>query len=305
MAVQHASQPRSSSLTCIIPTHGRDELLVQALESVAAQIRVPVSLRVVDDIGAKSTMAAVASFATHAPFEVTYVDGASIESKSAGASRNFGSRGASSTYLAFLDDDDVWAPEFLSAALEAIDSTGADLVVAWTWHVRGARRDAGLSIRSHLEPTEILGKNPGLTGSNFVVRREIYERIGGFDETLRVANDHDFLIRFLDAGGAYVVVPERLVEQVAHDLGQITSPTEARAQGLLQFLARYGRQMSLSQRRSVLRSVHGVRRVSSSRVWQRLAHGCAQLWYSNFREVSRSATNVLTRRRSVYHVRER
>ena len=103
--------------------------------------------------------------------------------------RNGGAEAASGTWLAFLDDDDLWAPRKLRAQLDAAQATGAAWVYAQCVVVDGHGRP--LEQTRSRDPGELrrllLGGNcvPG-GGSNVVVRADTFRAVGGFDESAPV-----------------------------------------------------------------------------------------------------------------------
>lgn len=266
----------STSIACVIPTHNRDELLREAILSVLTQTSRPASITVVDDAGSESARALVAELAEDSALPIAYVANRDPLAAGASGSRNLGARSRESAFIAFLDDDDLWAPEFLEECLAALRDSDADMAVTWTDMSRGTYRGEGLRIRETATVAEALNRNPGLTGSNFVIKRRVFEAVE-FDPNFYVANDRDFLIRFLDSGHSYVAVTKPLVIQRAHDQGQLTSRTERRARGLETFLARYADRMTRSDKRELQRIVHSIRRVSAESPAARFRHLVLQL----------------------------
>nr|BFE65776.1 hypothetical protein GCM10020063_103020 [Dactylosporangium thailandense] len=185
-------------VTVVVPTHDRPALLGRAIASVLRQTVPAAQIVVVDDTGSAEGVAG--------RFGVRYIR---VDSHTAGASRNRSARHADTSHLAFLDDDDEWEPSLLERLLAA----GEDLAVAWTWYQRGAERRPGCTLPSRLAAPDCLHHNPGLTGSNFVVRTAAFRALGGFDPALAVNNDLALLVRALDAGLHHAVVAERLVVQ--------------------------------------------------------------------------------------------
>ena len=55
--------------------------------------------------------------------------------------------------------------------------------------------------------------NPGVVGSNILLRNSVFGELGGFDETLLTCNDKDFFIRFLQHGKRYLAVDRRLMNK--------------------------------------------------------------------------------------------
>lgn len=231
------------TVSCVIPTHGRPEYLRDALESVFSQTLPPVDIVVVSDDANAESQAVAASFEGLAiPIRFLRND----EHPGASGSRNLGAACATGEWISFLDDDDMWAPDFLRHAAEIIEKTSTDLVVSWLQMFRGDRRADGVNIRHGLTARDAGSRTPGLTGSNFVMRRTAFDKLGGFDPELRVLNDIDFIYRYLLCGGEYEVNMSLDMLQRRHDEGQLTKPTVMRADGVRKYIAKHRSTLRLS-----------------------------------------------------------
>ena len=291
----------SLSILCVIPTHGRDVMLAEAIASAQAQTLCPARIVVVDDLGRQETRNKVSEIAETSRIPLSYVDLAGGTGAGASASRNAGARGAEEDFIAFLDDDDLWETRFLSQAVSVLRAdTSVSMVVSWTVMARGNYRGQGLRLLESVPVENALGRNPGLTGSNFVIRSNAFDSMNGFDETLHVANDKDFFIRFLDFGLMYKVVAEELVVQRAHDEGQLTSRTERRALGLEKFQAKYASRMTQSDRREMSRVIHGIRRHTSTSKVRSGYHLLAQVMADNPTRVMKSILSRVLGRPTMY-----
>lgn len=270
-----SDQRQKSQIAVVIPTHNRARFLAESLQSVMAQTSRVDRIIVIDDTDGDESRLLVERYAASSSSLLQWyrrTDGR----PGASASRNAGARLANSEYLAFLDDDDVWENSFIERTLTRMQQFDSALGVSWTDFIRDDFRGRGLRMPSDVNIDMVLHQNPGLTGSNFIIRREEFLRIGAFDEALPVANDRDFLIRVLDAGITPAVVDEPLVQQRAHAYGQLTARTEARARGLEAFGAKYADRMNRRDKRELRRVIHSVRRVSGATLLSRAWHAFAQ-----------------------------
>lgn len=239
------------STVCVIPTHRRPDRLRTAVTSALAQ-GCGVTVVVVDDADDPATRAVVADFD---PERVRYVQN---PGSGACSSRNHGVRCTRSDVVAFLDDDDVWDGDYLRTALRTLRRDGADVVFT---QLAGAGR---LPLR--LDVGSCVAYNPGVTGSNVVLRRAAFERTGGFDESLWVSNDKDFLVRLLDLGLPYTTVVDPLVHYSHHDADRLTSPSPRRLDGLRNYYARYRSRLTPTQRIHLMAVIFSTSaRVSRSR----------------------------------------
>lgn len=246
----------SIAVSCVIPTHGRPEYLREAIESVLAQSIKPAEIIVVSDDANADSKAVAQSFeeagaAVHF-FRNTDAPGAS-------GSRNLGASRATGKWLAFLDDDDLWHPDFILHAAEVIDRTDTDLTISWVEMFREDLRAPGINIGPNVTARDAASRTPGLTGSNFVIRRTAFEDLGGFDPGLPVMNDIDFLYRYLLSGGTYEVNANPDLLQRRHNSGQLTKATEFRADGIRKYVAKHQQTLSGSDRRHLRLAEHRIR----------------------------------------------
>lgn len=149
-------------------------------------------------------------------------------------------------FLAYLDDDDEWQPSFLSTCGRAARDSGAKLVVA------GLERVSEDQVLLQLPPARLTQAqffegNPGLQGSNLFVDLELFEKVGGFDETFPSTTDRDLAVRLLDRldadGDSAHTIPEPLVRHHAHTGGRVTTDLHAKRLGLQRFYERYAPRM--------------------------------------------------------------
>lgn len=181
-------------VTVVVPTRNRRALLARALTSVAAQVAVEVELVVVDEASTDDTRSYLGSPAAP-PATVVRND----EPVGVARARNQGLAAASGPWVAFLDDDDLWAPERLSAQLDALErapaagwATSAAVVVDDALRVIGAQRPP----RDGVLPAGILAYNciPG-GASGVLARTDLVREAGGFDPGFRILADWDLWTR--------------------------------------------------------------------------------------------------------------
>lgn len=187
------------SISAIIITYNRPDELVAALDSVRNQTRRPEEVIVVDGSDRRD-------MATYNPEEFMAASGIFFEyvcvtNRGPAYARNTGAQTATGDLLAFLDDDDAWMPEFLECAEESL-SEGP-------WDAFAAARLNRSSTAEWLErlhpaprtPFALYGRNHGVSGSNLVIRRALFQVLGGYDLRLRAMQDVDLFVRLLKAGG--------------------------------------------------------------------------------------------------------
>jgi glycosyltransferase involved in cell wall biosynthesis len=146
------------------------------------------------------------------------------------AARNTGIRASRGEYLAFLDADDVWYPDYLQRQITALAGDPAvDLCFAAAEWMDEAGRPLGRTIQrcsGTFSYEELLVEYLPVTASAWVVRRSAAERAGLFDESLTAGSDHDLclMVALLRPGNARAV-PYRLLRYRRRP-GQITADRE-------------------------------------------------------------------------------
>ena len=97
----------------------------------------------------------------------------------------------------------------------------------------------GRPIAEGLSLSDFVIRNPGSVISNLAVERDVFLRLGGFDEAMHPPYDRDFAMRLLLDGGRYAVVPQRLLRFRQHDGARESRPGESYARGQRAFFERY------------------------------------------------------------------
>jgi glycosyltransferase involved in cell wall biosynthesis len=184
--------PRIPEAAVVIPTRNRWELLERALRSVLGQRGVAVEVVVVDDASDQS--------AGNMPgLEDGRVKLVRRERRGGiAATRNTGMHHTDSRWIAFLDDDDVWAPWRLRTLIDAAEETGAGWAYSSALIVDEKLRPLGLAAAP--DPATLVEKLvhgnaiPG-GGSNVITRSTILRRCQGFDESFSFAEDWELWLR--------------------------------------------------------------------------------------------------------------
>src|SRR5215468_1992285 len=104
-----------SSISVIIPTYNRAELVCRAVRSAMESCSAGDEIIVVDDGSSDGTASALAAFGNRMRYELVPRGGA-------GKARNHGVRIARNRLVAFLDSDDEWVPGYLEAKRRLLES---------------------------------------------------------------------------------------------------------------------------------------------------------------------------------------
>lgn len=198
-----------TEISVVIPTCDRPVLLQRALVSVMGQSRPPREITVVDN--------------GRAPLDPGQLP-ASVQLLSlpprvgASRARNAGAEWATGDYIAFLDDDDAWAPDYLEKMVEAIEggSRPPDMLIARMDEILGNERSVKHSLDCLDQAvSEILTDNLGFSGQNTVVRKAAFDEVEGYDPDLITAEDRALAVDFLLHDKHLVAVPQAVVLRYA------------------------------------------------------------------------------------------
>lgn len=180
-------------VSVIVPTHNRRQMLPQAVSSILRQHGVSIELIVVNDGSSDETRPWLDRLAAADP-RVKVVH--HVKPRFISGARNVGIRCATARWVAFCDDDDLWAPDKLVSQLAAMRASATrwsctgvavvdeNLEIVGHYHVKGGAALAGL-----------LERNGIPTGSSVIVERQLVRQVGGFDPALRGSEDWDLWIR--------------------------------------------------------------------------------------------------------------
>ena len=207
-------------VSVIIPTYNRWPMLGEAVESVLAQTAGGYELIVVDDGSTDETRCRLADYGSRLTVLTQRRRGVS-------AARNLGASRASGGYLAFLDSDDLWHPGKLQRQLDFMERN-PEVEICQTdeiWIRNGVRvnprnrhrKPSGDIFRASLELCLV-------SPSAVMMRRELFDRIGGFDESLPVCEDYDLWLR-IAKDTEIPLIPELLVTKRGGHADQLSRAT--------------------------------------------------------------------------------
>jgi len=159
-----------------------------------------------------------------------------------------------STWLALLDDDDWWDPEYLEKCVSLTDGQSHQVVAGLIRYDKSNPDGFNLSIPEELQCDSFLIKNPHIQGSNLFVRMDSFLGAGGFDESILSCTDRDFCIRlFENKNHHWKRLNQHLVHHDARKPGRISEPNSKRKmQGVQRFAMKHQFRMNEDQWRKFL-----------------------------------------------------
>lgn len=183
---------KNLKLSVVICTYNRSDLLRIALDSLTKQSVNTSEFEtiVVDNNSTDNTLEVCNSFSTLLP-GIKY-----IQEKTQGLSyaRNRGYKEAQTGYIAYLDDDAKANEDWILQAFRIIDNLNPDIfggpIHPYYLSEKPVWFMDDLEIRVHTEKTGILPLGSYISGSNFIVKKSLLEKINGFDTKLGMVGNN-------------------------------------------------------------------------------------------------------------------
>ena len=192
-------------VSVIIPTYNRQDFVREAIASVIAQTYQGFELIVVDDGSEDDTRTVVQEFSDIAP-GIRYIF---QSNQGVSAARNTGVALSTGPLIAFLDSDDVWQPGKLESQATFF-ATHPEAQICQTeemWLRHGVRVNPHKKHRK--AGGDIFARSLDLclvSPSAVMLRRSLFDHIGGFDPRLPACEDYDLWLRIA------AILPVHLIE---------------------------------------------------------------------------------------------
>jgi glycosyltransferase involved in cell wall biosynthesis len=176
-----------SEIAVVIPTYNRAASLKRAIHSVQAQRFREFEIVVVDDGSQDEIAPIVPSCGNCRYLRLAHTGLPAI-------ARNAGAHATDSRYIAFLDSDDVWLPHKLESQMKIMAGSAYGVVCSNALAGNGRYFSVGQEHSGNVRK-DLLQDNFVIT-STAVIRRDVFDRIGGFDESSDVHfEDYDLWLR--------------------------------------------------------------------------------------------------------------
>jgi glycosyltransferase involved in cell wall biosynthesis len=192
----------ASRVSVLMPCFNHGAFISEAIGSVLAQTVQDFEIIVVDDGSTDpATREILSGLATPQVMVLTTAN------QGLPAARNHAARHASGAFFCALDADDKLAPTWFEKAINVLERQSEVMFVShwletfgdehWTWTPQ------------HCDLPSLLARNT--VNGAALVRREAFEAVGGYDETMRDGcEDWDFWLRLVERGFAGMIIPEVL-----------------------------------------------------------------------------------------------
>ncbi|BAY12841.1 glycosyltransferase [Calothrix sp. NIES-2098] len=194
-----------SIVSVIIPVYNGEKTIKKTIESVLNQSLSDLEIIVINDGSTDSTEEIVKSI-SDSRLKIFSYPNAGLS-----ASRNRGLSLAACDFVSFIDADDLWTSDKLESQMQALLAhENAALAYSWTDFIDADDNFVRTGARAKVTGdayTKLLLSNFLENGSNPLIRKEAFTKVGNFDESLRAAEDWDMWLRLADSY-EFVVVPQ-------------------------------------------------------------------------------------------------
>ena len=244
------------NVSVIIPTYNRKNLLKRALHSVSSQTFVPREIIVVDDGSSDGTKDWVLERFPYVRY--IYQDNSGVSS-----ARNAGIKEAKGSWIAFLDSDDEWMSNKLEQQKRAINS----FQQAWLCHTNEIWIRNGVRV-NQMKKHQKYGGNVfencldicRISPSSVLIKKEVFEMVGLFDESLKVCEDYDLWLR-ITAVLPVIFLDEQLITKYGGHSDQLSRVDNGIEQYRIKSLEKILRSESLSADQSKSAKFHLLKKL--------------------------------------------
>jgi glycosyltransferase involved in cell wall biosynthesis len=201
-------------VSVIIPAFNRELTIARSVKSALNQTYKNLEIVVVDDGSSDDTLKALRQFADRIKV---------VSQQNAGPSRarNLGASHARGAILAFLDSDDEWLPQKVEKQVDLMQAYGNDMpccicnaayteVDSLTTSFARAGLVTPFRVGVLQNPIALVTRTFVLFNQVVAIRRESFERVGGYKDDLRLLEDYELSLR-LSTLGPWGVLDEPLV----------------------------------------------------------------------------------------------
>ncbi len=195
----------SARISIIIPCYNAAPWIAETLNSVVAQRRDDLEVIAINDGSTDSTSGIIKG-------DFTFVRLLETPNRGVSHARNLGTSVANGDFIQYLDADDLLEPGKLSRQIDALEKTGADVAYGDWRRIepdrKGGYRSGATVVRSLVGSPEIaLFTEFWCPPAAYLFRREIVEKVGGWNTSLPGIQDARFVLDCALHGAVFAYVP--------------------------------------------------------------------------------------------------
>lgn len=178
----------SNLVSIILPVYNGEKYISQAIESVLKQTYDQLELIIVNDCSTDRTLKIITEFAI-SDKRVIVVN--NENNKKLPASLNIGHKQAKGSYVTWTSDDNILLPNFLEKLVDILITKKADVVYS-NYEVINELGEIKRKHKARNVEGILFGN---VIGASFLYKKEVYDKLGGYDEALFLLEDYDFWLR--------------------------------------------------------------------------------------------------------------
>lgn len=193
---------KNKSIDVIIPVYNQGRFILDAIKSVESQTLKPNNIFVINDGSTDNTETVVLEYKDQCSIPLSYIR---KDNSGPNSARNIGLKNSRADFVAFLDADDVWLEYKLKEQMNIFEQSNfRELGLVYGKYdtideknnpskdmvLEIDQRFKGNAYSALLEENKILG-----SASCVLIKREVFDNVGLFDENLRFAEDWEMWLR--------------------------------------------------------------------------------------------------------------
>ncbi len=188
-----------SFFTVIIPLYNKEKYIKNAIESVLNQTFTDFELVIIDDFSSDKSAAIASTFESENVQLIYHEKNCGLS-----ASRNTGIKNANSNYITFLDADDLWKPTFLESIFQLIQNFpearifGTNYEEVWDAVIKNPCNGSeilAIDFKGYINFFKINVKQGIYNHGSVCFHKEVFEKVGYYNEDIGFSEDLDFNIR--------------------------------------------------------------------------------------------------------------
>jgi glycosyltransferase involved in cell wall biosynthesis len=185
--------------TVIIPLYNKEKYIKNAIESVLDQTFTDFEILVVDDFSSDKSAVIASKFESEKVQLIYHEKNCGLS-----ATRNTGIKKANSNYITYLDADDLWKPTFLESIFQLIQNFpearifGTNYEEVWDTVIKNPRNGSEIlpiNFTGYINFFKINVKQGIYNHGSVCFHKEVYEKVGFYNEKINFSEDLDFNIR--------------------------------------------------------------------------------------------------------------
>jgi glycosyltransferase involved in cell wall biosynthesis len=185
--------------TVIIPIYNKEKYIENAIKSILNQTFTDFELLIINDCSTDKSMEIASEFISKKVQLIHHEKNCGLA-----ATRNTGIKKATSNYVTFLDADDLWKPHFLEKIFHLIQNFpearifGTNYEEIWEKIIKNpynGSENLPKNFTGYINFFKINLKQGIYNHGSVCVHKEVYEKVGFYNENIQLSQDLDFNIR--------------------------------------------------------------------------------------------------------------